>query len=120
MNQDSNAILTLCSHISAGDGIFPLEPKEYSQLAATLYRAGKFPRDILGFTADDFKVYLNSSPEEIERIQRLLDRNASLSFCFIGIPEYGDRGDYKSGFLLSAKAQKEAFQRMPAHILLCR
>lgn len=43
MNQDSNAILTLCSHISAGDGIFPLEPKEYSQLAATLYRAGNSP-----------------------------------------------------------------------------
>lgn len=89
MNQDSNAILTLCSHISAGDGIFPLEPKEYSQLAATLYRAGKFPRDILGFTAEDFKVYLNSSPEEIERIQRLLDRNASLSFA---LSEYRNMG----------------------------
>ena len=60
MNQNSNAILTLCSHISAGDGIFPLEPKEYSQLAADLYKMGKAPRDLFDFTADDFKTYLKS------------------------------------------------------------
>ena len=89
MNQNSNAILTLCSHISAGDGIFPLEPKEYSQLAADLYKMGKAPRDLFDFTADDFKTYLKSSPEEIERIQKLLDRNASLSFA---LSEYRNMG----------------------------
>ena len=28
MNLDSNAILTLCSHVCVGEGVRPLEPKE--------------------------------------------------------------------------------------------
>lgn len=70
-------------------GYSPFEPKEYSQLAADLYKMGKAPRDLFDFTADDFKTYLKSSPEEIERIQKLLDRNASLSFA---LSEYRNMG----------------------------
>mgnify|MGYP006397109289 CR=1 FL=1 len=43
MNQDSNAILTLCSHICVGEVVQPLEPKEYSGRAQKLILAEKTP-----------------------------------------------------------------------------
>lgn len=80
MTQDSNAILTLCSHICVGEGVRPLEPKEYSDLVMRLTQAGKTPKDLFDFSAEDYSVVLNYDPEQIMRIMRLLDRNASLSF----------------------------------------
>lgn len=80
MNRDSNAILTLCSHICVGEGVRPLEPKEYSELAQKLLLAEKTPKDLFNFSTDDFKSILGFNEEQIARIVRLLDRNASLSF----------------------------------------
>lgn len=80
MNQDSNAILTLCSHICVGEGVRPLEPKEYSELAQKLLLAEKTPKDLFNFSTDDFKSILGLNEEQIARVVRLLDRNASLSF----------------------------------------
>lgn len=80
MNQDSNAILTLCSHICVGEGVQPLEPKEYSELAQKLILAEKTPKDLFDFSTDDFKSILGFNTEQIARVVRLLDRNASLSF----------------------------------------
>jgi len=80
MNQDSNAILTLCSHVCVGEGVRPLEPKEYGNLAQMLNRAGKTPKDLFDFSADDFAVILGCDTEQTARLMRLLDRNASLSF----------------------------------------
>lgn len=80
MTQDSNAIVTLCSHLCLGDHIQPLEPKEYSELAMMLAQAKKTPKDLFEFTAEDFKSYLQLDDEAIGRYLRLLDRNASLSF----------------------------------------
>ena len=67
MKQDSNAILTLCSHVCVGDGVRPLEPKEYSQLAQKLSHSGRSPKDIFSFSTDDFKSILGISGDEIER-----------------------------------------------------
>lgn len=80
MNRDSNAILTLCSHICVGEGVRPLEPKEYSELAQKLLLAEKTPKDLFNFSTDDFKSILGFNEEQIARVVRLLDRNASLSF----------------------------------------
>lgn len=80
MNQDSNAILTLCSHICVGEGLCPLEPKEYSELAQKLNCLGKSPKDLFSFSDDDYTAILGFSTEQTERIKRLLDRNASLIF----------------------------------------
>lgn len=89
MNQDSNAILTLCSHVCVGEGVRPLEPKEYGGLAQKLNKAGKSPKDIFEFSSDDFKGVLGCDEEQRERILRLLDRNASLS---ISLGEYSNMG----------------------------
>lgn len=80
MTQDSNAILTLCSHICVGEGVHPLEPKEYSDLVTLLTRLGKTPKDLFGFSSEDFSAILNFDMEQTSRYLRLLDRNASLSF----------------------------------------
>lgn len=80
MNLDSNAILTLCSHICVGEGVRPLEPKEYSELAQKLNLIGRSPKDLFGFSSDDYLSMLGLDSEEAGRIMRLLDRNASLSF----------------------------------------
>lgn len=80
MNPDSNSILTLCSHICVGTDVHPLEPKEYSELALKLSRLKKSPKDLFYFSRDDFKVLLGFDTNQIDRVMRLLDRNASLSF----------------------------------------
>lgn len=80
MTQDSNVILTLCSHICVGEGVRPLEPREYSELARLLTQAGKTPKDLFRFSAEDFSTVLNFGTEQTIRFMRLLDRNASLSF----------------------------------------
>lgn len=80
MNLDSNAILTLCSHVCVGEGVRPLEPKEYGELAKKLGSIGKSPKDLFDFAIQDFEQLLELPADDIERVKRLLDRNASLSF----------------------------------------
>lgn len=80
MLQDSNAIVTLCSYVCVGEGVRPLEPREYSDLTQLLYQVGKTPKDLFGFSAEDFRTILGFDTERTQRFMRLLDRNASLSF----------------------------------------
>ena len=80
MLQDSNAIVTLCSHVCVGEGVRPLEPREYSDLTQLLHQVGKTPKDLFGFSAEDFRTILGFDTERTQRFMRLLDRNASLSF----------------------------------------
>ena len=78
MNQDANAILALCSHLCVPEGAKPLEPGEYSKLAQYLTQLGKRPGELLGFSVGDCKALFQL--EHWERIYRLLERSASLSF----------------------------------------
>lgn len=78
MNPNANAILTLCSHLCVGDGVAPLEPKEYRELAQKLLSIGKEPGDLFAMSGGEIAEELNT---DAERILRLLDRNASLCFA---------------------------------------
>lgn len=80
MTQDANAILTLCSHLCVGEGVVPLEPREYSDLVTLLTQAGKTPKDLFDFSQEDFTSVLGLESEQADRLLRLIDRNASLSF----------------------------------------
>lgn len=80
MNPNSNAILTLCSHLCVGNGVMPLEPKEWGELAKLLMDASLQPCDIFDLSREDFKNTLSVSDEYTDRVFRLIDRNASLSF----------------------------------------
>lgn len=80
MSTNSNAILTLCSHLCVGEGVAPLEPKEWAELAKKLLDVGLQPADIFDISKIDFKDKLSTSAEFTDRIFRLIDRNASLTF----------------------------------------
>ena len=80
MNSNSNAIITLCSHLCVGDGVAPLEPKEYSEFAQKLLTAGKKPGDLFEMSRIDIKEQMNIDEAFADRILRLIDRNASLCF----------------------------------------
>lgn len=80
MNSNSNVIFTLCSHLCVGDNVVPLEPKEWGDLAKRLMKAGLQPENIFELSKADFKDKLFVSEEYTDRIFRLIDRNASLSF----------------------------------------
>lgn len=80
MNNNSNAILTLCSHLCVAEGVEPLQPKEYSELVTRLRNASLMPSNILTLSKTDFKELLFCDEQYYERVARLIDRNASLCF----------------------------------------
>lgn len=80
MNQNSNAILTLCSHLCVGEGVVPLEPKEYVEFAQKLLAIGKKPADLFEMSGNEITEQLNVEDSFADRIMRLVDRNASLCF----------------------------------------
>ena len=80
MNDRSTAIAVLCSHLCTGEGVTPLEPKEYSSFAALLRSKKINPEDILHFEKQDFIQLLDMTEIQADRFLRLLDRSASLSF----------------------------------------
>ena len=80
MNDRSMTIAILCSHLCVGDGVVPLEPREYSGLAAELGKRKLNPEALLHFSRDDFMQTLELPSEEAQRLLRLFDRTASLSF----------------------------------------
>lgn len=80
MNSNSNAILTLCSHLCVGNGVVPLEPKEYGEFAQKLLEVGKKPSDLFDMSRSEIAEQLNTDEAFTDRILRLVDRNASLCF----------------------------------------
>ena len=63
-----------------GDNVVPLEPKEWGDLAKKLMEAGLQPESIFDLSKAELKEKLFISEEYADRIFRLIDRNASLSF----------------------------------------
>lgn len=80
MNDRSMAIAILCSHLCEGEGILPLTPKEYSDLAARLNERKLNPEDLLSFSRTDLLQQLELPEAQADRFLRLLDRGGSLSF----------------------------------------
>ena len=80
MNDRAMAIAILCSHLCVGEGVLPLEPREYSDLVTILGERHMSPEELLTFTGQDFRQRLGLSVEQSERLTRLMDRSASLSF----------------------------------------
>lgn len=88
-NDNELVIISLCSQICVGEGIQPLEPHEWSNIAQKLIANNKEPKDIFNFTHDEFKSVLSMSEDEIKRIRNLLSRSASLSFEIENLNQIG-------------------------------
>lgn len=80
MNQNSNAIITLCSHLCVGDDVIPLEPKEWGELAQKLLHAKLEPMALFDLSPKEIETQLVIGSKYANRISRLIERNASLIF----------------------------------------
>ena len=80
MNSNASAIVTLCSRMCVGEGVAPLEPKEWSALAKLLMDHQLQPGDLFAFSEADMKERLQLAEDQAQRLLRLIDRSASLSF----------------------------------------
>lgn len=89
MNQNAEAIVILCSHLCVGEGVKPLEPREWSRLAQYLLARNIEPKQLLEFSGGDFRDILHCTPEQTDRFLRLIGRSASLSF---EVSRYGSIG----------------------------
>ena len=89
MNQNSEAIVTLCSHLCEGEGVVPLEPKEWGDLAKKMMEQGLHPKCVFELSSRQLAEKLELSLKYAERIERLVDRAASLTFELIEYEKMG-------------------------------
>ena len=80
MNQDSKAIMILCSHLCVGENMRPYEPAEWAKLAERLLNAKITPSEFLSLNDDNLKSKLEFGQGEIERMNRLVERSGSIYF----------------------------------------
>ena len=88
---DSKAIIILCSHLCVGENVKPYEPAEWSRLAERLVNEGIRPCEVLSFCNDDFRGRLGFAQNEIDRMNRLIERSGSIAF---EIERYASMGIY--------------------------
>ena len=79
MNENSKAIIILCSHICSNDEIKPLEPNEWSKLALKLMNNNIEPYQLLDLN-EDIITKLEFNSDMIDRINKLVTRSASITF----------------------------------------
>ncbi len=91
MNRNAEAITIFCSRLCTAEGVNPLEPREWSELAGLLIKKGLQPEYLLDFDRKDFTEQLGVTEEASERYARLLDRSGSLRF---ELSKYEDMGIY--------------------------
>lgn len=89
MNDNSAILFALCSHIEEDDRIKPLEPQEWSGLAKKLMERQLEPKVLLQLSGQEIRDALELDGTAFERLQRLLNREASLAFA---LNRLGDAG----------------------------
>ncbi len=89
MNDNSAIIFTLCSHIGEDEQTRPLEPKEWSELAKKLIDRGLEPKSLGELSSGEIRDALDMDGAALERIRRLLGREASLTFALNRLRDMG-------------------------------
>ena len=75
MNENSQAVIALCSYICPVIGVTPVEINEWAYIEGRLNEKGKTPSVILGFGAEDFKSTFGFDDAKATRMMRLLSRS---------------------------------------------
>ena len=89
MNDNSAILFALCSHLEEDDRIKPLEPREWSDLAKKLMERQLEPKALLQLSGQEIRDALDMDDAAIERLQRLLDREAGLVFALNKLRDAG-------------------------------
>ena len=80
MNENSKAIIVLCSYLCADSEVRPLEPAEWSALAVLLKKKSLQPEDVLKMGSLDLQEKFHLNENEALRILRLSERSVSIGF----------------------------------------
>ena len=80
MTDNSKAITVFCSALAVGDGVKPLEPRRWSEIASKLMEQNRTPADLLNFIKQDFITELGVQEQQAEQMEKLLSRSAALAF----------------------------------------
>ena len=80
MTENSKAIAVFCSALAVGEGVKPLEPRKWSEIAAKLMEQNRTPADLLNCTKQDFAAELGIPEDQAEQMEKLLNRSAALAF----------------------------------------
>jgi DNA processing protein len=88
ISPDTQAILLLCSGLTASDGPKPLTPGEYNRVAIWLNQLGRRPRDLL---VEGYGGGLPEGPDlpPVEHLQTLLERGRLLSLALTKWADFG-------------------------------
>ena len=89
MKDNAMVITALCSHLCADETLKPLELREWNALAKSLTEHDLEPSALLILSEKDRKELLSVDHEGSERISRLLDRSASLTFALNKLQNMG-------------------------------
>lgn len=79
-NENSMAIIILCSHLCVGDDVKPFTSKEWSHLASLLVENKMTPHELISMESSELKKKLYFTETQISRIEKLISRSASLTF----------------------------------------
>lgn len=91
IDNNSKAIIILCSHLCIGKNIKPLEPREWDNLENLLFEKNIKFHELLNFSRDDFEKKLFMQEDQINRIENLISRSASITFDLEKLSKYGIR-----------------------------
>lgn len=89
MNDNSMAIIILCSYLCTGEGIRPYDPAEWTRLAEILMSKKLVPSDLLSISENELRQVLGFGSDEIQRIKALVSRSGSIAF---EIEKYSNMG----------------------------
>ena len=78
MNENSKAIIILCSHLCVNDGIKPLEPAEWKALAEKLVELKMTPEELIKL--ENKRMHEIFKQDEAVRLLKLIERSASIFF----------------------------------------
>ena len=78
MNENSKAIIVLCSHLCMTNEMKPLEPAEWKILAGKLMELKITPEELINLEKE--KIYELFKKDEAERLLKLIERSASIFF----------------------------------------
>lgn len=98
LNDNSMAIVILCSHLGIIDEVKPFETIEWNDLAILLHSQGMQPSDLINLSSLEIEKKLNVKGEILERIENLKMRSANLTFELEKI--------YRTGIKITTRADE--------------
>ena len=89
MNDNAMVIIALCSHLCTDETLKPMELREWNSLARVLAEHDLEPGVLPDLSENDWRELLLIDYKSSERISRLLDRRASLTFALNKLKSMG-------------------------------